>query len=74
VPTTTILSQAFQLARDGLPIAAVLAVIGGIFSYAVKTKARKGTAKKSEVPEEKRPRPLLDLRKMQIQKEPDGKI
>ncbi len=74
VPTTTILSRIFQLVREGLPIAVVLAVIGGIFSYSVKTKARKGMVRKSEAPEEKRTKPLLDLRKMQKEKVPDGKI
>jgi len=74
VPTTTILSQVFQLARDGLPIAAVLLLIGGISSYTIKRKARKGTTGKSEAPEEKSPKPLLDLKKMQNEKVPDGKI
>jgi len=49
VPTTTILSQVFQLARDGLPIAAVFLLIGGISSYTIKRKAKKGMTGKSEI-------------------------
>jgi PGF-pre-PGF domain-containing protein len=57
-----------------LGVTALAVVIGGIFSYSVKRKARKGPTRKSEAPEEERPKPLLDPIKMQKEKEPDGKI